>query len=319
MRPDIMQDGSDGIRLSDKDVRKYLLQFILQCKGIIQENVLLSCFLTLEFDSGRLRNIHEDDEKVSLDLLAERLNQHITELNVELNPFHYRIDKINHPMGKRYVSAKFRNMVTDLVPFDWPISGRFYIYLNTKFESQMKLATSFTPTEISFIKFCIDSIMLNGNDILSFEARLRNSLVKEIDSVFQRNQEPQFHGLMTCVLYKIGSGLLMNNEEIGVTKVEEILMKLTENKWFSRFTDGKIGIDIKFVLEMKDYLVDNYHVATCVTCDSVVLQGIICGRCREEFNHGWHVDCLDHYLKHVDQRCPSCQALLSETGTYVIG
>ena len=109
-----VRQQSNREHLTNKDVRKYLLQFILQCKGVVHENMLLSCLLALEYDSGRLR-VSDEDEKPNLENWKEKLSDHVTKLNVQLNPLNFRIVKMNHPMGKNYVSRRFKNLIPDLV------------------------------------------------------------------------------------------------------------------------------------------------------------------------------------------------------------
>ena len=303
--------------LTDLDVRRYLLQFILQCKGIVSENSLLSCYLTLENDAGRFLK----DEPLSLTAWRLKLTDHVSKLNLQLSPLNYRITMVNHPMGKSYVSRRFENFITDIVDANWPPNARFYVYTNLKYDSQMKMATSFSAADIGFLKWSIEKILTESSYVQQFEREEESSdVIDEVDNILREKYgDEHYAGLKHFVSYRIGSGELMQTNEITQTRAEELLFELSERKWLYRSPEGKIGLDVRFLIEMKDYLVENFDVPLCVHCNEVVLQGIICLEAREEHNYGLHVGCLEHYVKHVSDKCPGSDKTFQEAGAYAIG
>ncbi|CDO94617.1 unnamed protein product [Kluyveromyces dobzhanskii CBS 2104] len=303
--------------ITEQDVRRYLMQFILQCKGVVSENMLLSSYLALEQDSGRLPK----GEPVVLAAWKQKLTEHISTLNLHLNPLNYKISMVNHPMGKSYVSRRFTSLITDIVDTNWPRNARFYVYSNLKHDFQLQLATSFSASDIAFLKWAIEKMLTESSYVQRFERDdITSDVVDEVDNVLRgKYGDDEYTGLDTYVSYRIGVGALMTTKEITEARVEELLVELAERRWIYRSPDGKIGLDIKFLIEMKEYLVENFDVPLCVNCKEVVLQGIICLEGREEFNHAFHVGCLEHYVKHVNDKCPGSDKTFQEASAYAIG
>lgn len=326
------EDTSNGghsvvVSVSDLDVRRCLMQFILQCNGVVSESWLLSCFLALEYDAKRLSR----GDVESLEPWRQKLGEHIRALNVQLRPINYKIAIINHPMGKRYVGRNFQNPVQDLVDTNWTESGKLYVYVNLKYDAQLTLATLFSAKDIAFVKWAIEMMFTSGSYAQPFERGDygdgdgdgngdEDAVVNEVDQVLREKYgDMEYKGLATFVSYRIGSGALMHTEQIPPSRIEQVLAELYQKKWVNRYPDGKIGLAVRFMVEMKDYLVENFDIPLCITCKEVVLQGVICLNCREEFNHGWHVGCLAHHVQHVNEKCPSCNTSLQESCAYVLG
>ena len=102
--------------MSNPDISRLLLDYIVTARGICHENALILALIRLKMD------YNEFDPAWSLQKWNTELNDNIDHINVKLNTLNYKIVKISHGMGKNAVTARNRqkfgllepkNMATD--------------------------------------------------------------------------------------------------------------------------------------------------------------------------------------------------------------
>ncbi|KOG97721.1 Smc5-Smc6 complex subunit NSE1 [Saccharomyces eubayanus] len=318
---------------------KYLLQYILSARGICHENSLILALMRLETDASTF------DAQWSIQQWIDKLNDHINAINVRLNLLGYKIVRINHGIGRNAVTMKNRKnfglfennaaarahggSAPDSQVTVLPESNRFFVYVNLASTEETKLATRFNQNEIEFIKWAIEQFMVNGETIIKGPALETSVVVKEINCILMaatgNSNLPKW--VKSCT-FTVGSTDLLQFQELTAMEIEDLLLRLCELKWFYRTREGKLGIDLRCIAELEEYLTSTYNLNTCQNCHKLVLQGVRCGHesCRNENNEDgenglpqiWHVDCFKHYITHVSKNCDRCGSLLITDGVYVL-
>ena len=97
-------------------------------------------------------------------------------------------------------------------------------------------------------------------------------------------------------------------------EIEDLLLQLCELKWLYRDSNGRFGMDLRCIAKLRDYLINKYDLPLC---QQLTLQGIMNGNdiCCTFENEGqnmifqrrvWHLNCFQHSMLHVDQKCDIC-------------
>lgn len=236
-----------------------------------------------------------------------------------------------------------------------PESNKFYVYINMESSEETKLATRFQEKEISFIKWAIDQFVNNGMQIQSISNNTidSNIIYKEINQLLNSlsyQQKGRRRGLIDdddddsdeeayreqnnarwnyFISFTSRSTKLLQYENMGATEIEDLLLQLCELKWLYRDSNGRFGMDLRCIAELRDYLINEYALPLCQQCQQLTLQGVICGNadCCGVENRGqdsifqrrvWHLDCFQHYMLHVDQNCDKCNSSLLKNCIYII-
>ena len=378
--------------MSNPDISRLLLDYIVTARGICHENALILALIRLKMD------YNEFDPAWSLQKWNTELNDNIDHINVKLNTLNYKIVKISHGMGKNAVTARNRqkfgllepkNMATDennnsnqyenneddedinnnidnnnnnnnnsrsTTPNDGragiilPESNKFYVYVNMEPTDETKLATRFQEKEIAFVKWSIEQFVehamtiepIQNNDIESNIIykeinTLLNSLSHPIKDIANANIEDIQEDFKNrggikwkqFISFTARSTNLLRYEALGAAEIENLLLQLCELKWFYRDSNGRFGMDLRCIAELQDYLINEFELPTCQYCHQLTLQGVMCGgeACHasetEEENsifqrRVWHLDCFQHYMLHVSQKCDKCPNSLLKNAIYII-
>ena len=231
-----------------------------------------------------------------------------------------------------------------------PESNKFFVYINMESTEETKLATRFQEREISFIKWAIDQFINNGAKLQSIsESSIDSSIIyKEINqllnSLLYRENGPKNNvsevnddeyreenniRWSQFITFTSRSTKLLQYENMGATEIENLLLQLCELKWLYRDSNGRFGMDLRCIAELRDYLVNEYDLPLCQQCQQLTLQGVMCGNdnCCAIEGEGqntifqrrvWHLDCFQHYILHVDQKCDKCGNSLPKNCVYII-
>lgn len=308
--------------IPDSDKRRYLLQYILQSRGVCHENSLILGLMHLEMDSGTY------DSNWTASDWEKRLGDHIADINVKLSGLNYKVVRCGHGIGRSAVMKKNKqyfnvNRTGNEGEFEisLPESNRFYVYVNLAFSEEAKLATQFKPDEILFVKWCLEKFCTQGNVVKACSAdRSLGQVQEEVDRMLADLTGDTDVGLKRYVTFTVGSTELSHFDDLSATEIERVLNKLCELKWFYRGERGEFGMDLRTLVELEEYLVGNFSVPRCQNCSRAVVQGVQCGNDGdgEETGRSWHVDCFQHYITHISKDCDRCGMPLLENGIYML-
>lgn len=273
-------------RLTDHDIARYLLQYLLDCRGICHENMLLVVLRRLQ---------KYTQEPASQVCSTDKLLEIIKGINVKLNPLGYKISRVGHGMGKNNVSSMLKD--TGL-----PSNNRFYVYVNTVTSEESKLATRFSTREIEFIKWCVEKMCVSRD----CEVIIDYPIITEVDRI--RNDV----SWNKCITYSVESSEFFQYKDWSPLEIESLLFKLCGLKWFTKDENGRISMDLRCLVELEEYLVAN-GVSTCENCHRLASQGTRCTAC----SRSWHVDCYQHHVTHIGSYCPCGESIL-QNGMYII-
>ncbi|GAV46892.1 hypothetical protein ZYGR_0A04900 [Zygosaccharomyces rouxii] len=272
--------------ITDHDIARYLLQYLLDCRGICHENMLLVVL-------GKLQKYTQDP--TSQVCSTDKLVEIIKGINVKLNPLGYKISSVGHGMGKNNVSSMLKD--TGL-----PSNNRFYVYVNTVTSEESKLATRFSTREIEFIKWCVEKMCVSRD----CEVIIDCPIITEVDRI--RNDV----SWNKCITYSVESSEFFQYKDWSPIEIESLLFKLCGLKWFAKDENGRISMDLRCSVELEEYLIAN-GISTCENCHRLALQGTRCTSC----SRSWHVDCYQHRITHIGKYCPCGESIL-QNGMYIV-
>lgn len=285
-----VEASSSAVELNDDDKGRYILQYLLSCRGVCHEDMLLLVLQKLDkYSTG------EENSASTLDSLSEIIKK----INVKLNPLSYKIIKVSHGIGKRVVSTLLRSTGSS------GNSNKFYVYVNTVSSDESKLATRFSQREIEFVKWAVEQ-MCDASERKSSD----NSLIAE--QLHQVRSTTSEDGWRRCITYSVPSKYLLQYEEMSASEIEDLVTRLCELKWFYKDNLGRVAMDLRCLVELEEYLLSN-GIPACQGCHRLAVQGVQCESC----SMAWHVDCYQHYVTHVSRICP-CGKSIVEDGVYVV-
>ncbi|AGO10692.1 AaceriADR344Wp [[Ashbya] aceris (nom. inval.)] len=276
------------------DKRRLLLQCILRARGVVHEQVLAQFLAALDGEEG-----------------ADELGTYVTEMNVRLRGLGYQVKRVTHGLGRRYAGEQAGAE-----------GGRFYVYVNVGASREAELATTFRPAELEFAKWAIAQLGTLG-PLEEAGEHGHAAAEREVDRVLAAwRGEPC--RLRQRATYAERAKTLLTYPDLTSSEIERLLMRLCELKWFYRTAEGSYGFDLRLLVELEEYLLENHTLMPCSTCEHVVAQGVLCTGCvskhRDEGSGwaAWHVDCFDYQVNHVAPQCPTCKADILTVGAYLV-
>ncbi|CEP62716.1 Smc5-Smc6 complex subunit NSE1 LALA0_S06e02080g [Lachancea lanzarotensis] len=258
--------------LDEQDANKLLLQYLLLHRGACDEDQLLKALKTLE-ETDR-----NDNEWQS------RLNKWMARVNLTLNALDYKVTRLRNRYG-----------------------GWSYVYVDLAPAEDTKAATRLSLDELNFVQWAIQRFL---GEKRAVEVEGSKSLIEDaVDVIFgEKFDSSDFQGLQLRLYHTCGSGELCQYEEMDAVKVENLLARLCQLRWFYETSHGRFGLGVRALAELQTYIRDRYNVLECTVCDELALEGVQC-QCNEK---AWHVACLRHFLAHVGTACPNCNSSLEQ-------
>lgn len=276
---------TDGF-ITDRDIARYLLQYLLDCRGICHEDMLLIVLSKLQKYTENV-----DSKNSSVDKLMEIIKG----INVKLNPIGYKISRVSHGMGKKNVDSMLREN-------GLPRNNRFYVYINMVTSEESKLATRFSTREIEFIKWSVEKLCLPKD----CELIVDSPIITEVDRI--RNDV----SWSSCITFSVKSSEFFQYKDWSPIEIETLISKLCALKWFTKDENGRVSMDLRGLVELEEYLASN-GIPTCENCNRLMLQGVRCPECLRS----WHIDCYQHHIVHVGKECPCSNSIL-QNGIYIV-
>lgn len=304
------------LELTEDDLGKYLLHYLLSSRGICEESVLLTALRKLCDDPA------EDSGQLSVEEWQNRLSDVIKRINVKLNVLDFKVIQISHGMGKTIVGSKSRQSVTANLSrdTDLPITNRFYVYIDVGAVEETKLATPFSQKEVEFIKFALQEMGRSGFKITEGQVPTWAAVAQEVDRV----RRPVLERTETAptswdkyTTFAVGSSQLTQHKTLNPQEIEEMIVKLCEYKWFCSNEEGEISLDVRCIAELEDALISTYGFPVCENCNRLAIYGVMC--LHDDSDPAmWHVDCYQYQITHRHRDCTTCNRSLVTNGIYVI-
>lgn len=330
-----------SIGLSEEDKQKHLLQYLLGCRGVCHENMLLKVLILIEYEQGGV------DESFTVFDWQRKLQEHISQLNYRLQPLKYQIKKSVYGFGKDIVSQQMlgrlhvtgstrnENWAAVLDQMVFPNSSQYYIYIDTSPYGELKPATRFSDKEIDYIKGFLAVFSRAGSVRTPIDEDYveNNAIVQEVNRIRQkvyskkrssRNNEDEDddsdHRAVPSwddyISYTSDIAALTDSTDMQPLEVQDLLTRLCEYRWFYKTEKARYGMDLRLLVEMNDYLTDVCDFSPCMVCkDVVVTLGVRCSslNCPSM----WHVDCYEHDILHENKKCNKCEESILDKGIYI--
>lgn len=316
MSIEISRRSGGQLKLTDDDLGRYILHYIMSSRGICEESVLMIALRRL---------CGEEANEIDCEEWQKRLSDVIKGINLKLNGLDYKIVQISHGMGKNIVASKSKTAMqfcsrTIASPgASLSATNRFYVYIDVGAVEETKLATRFSQKEVDFIKFAIQKTCESGSEIRQ-GVPATSAVVQEVDRVRRvvlERAEAAFEPWDRYTTFAVGSSLLTQYRALNALEIEDMIIRLCEYKWFCRNNNGEISLDLRCIAELEDDLVSTYEFPVCENCNRLAIYGVMCLH-EDSAPAMWHVDCYQYQIAHKDTRCTACGESLVSNGIYVI-
>ncbi|SCU97032.1 LANO_0E15016g1_1 [Lachancea nothofagi CBS 11611] len=260
--------GSQLDNVLSEDTRdKLLLQYLLLHRGSCEGTQLVKALEAL------------DPTTLSHNDSSQMLKSWVTRINLALNVIDF---KIVRQMGRL---GEWNYVYVDLAPAD-----------------DTKSATSLKPDDLTFVQWAIQRCLEDDKSAQEVNA-VKSNVETAVDNVLsEKFSTSEFDGLKLKVDYTCGSTELCQYEELNALEVEGLLVHLCQLRWFYMTDQGRIGLDVRALAELQEYIQARFEVPVCVVCHEIALQGAKC-QCGES---AWHVSCFRHFVTHVGSSCAHC-------------
>lgn len=146
-----------------------------------------------------------------------------------------------------------------------------YGLVNTAEDEHSKMATDFSPNEITFFKKVMDAIVTSTDGTVS-----------------------------SLEAMNIGPDL---EKRINITRAEELLRRLVKDQWMSEST-GSYSLGPRAMLELHPYLKRVYEddIVDCMMCHTIAIKGQCCTQCDGKI----HKRCAARYFQgRAQKNCPN--------------
>lgn len=150
--------------------------------------------------------------------------------------------------------------------------------VNTNGDEIAKMATEYTPIEISFFRRLIELIVTADDESFSVSSI---TALKEV--------------------VKLKTSISKSNGEI-------LLQRFVDDKWLSRSRGGRYSLSLRSILELQYYLKKEFedYLSECILCYDIVTKGQRCemAQCKARFHH----HCARRYFDSKNiKKCPNCE------------
>ncbi|SCU79291.1 LAFA_0B02058g1_1 [Lachancea sp. 'fantastica'] len=272
MEEQVPESSQIATELGEQDANRLLLQYLLLHRGSCDEGQLLKALKTLE-----VKDLNATEWQ-------NRLNKWMASVNLTLNALDYKVSRLRNRSG-----------------------GWSYVYVDLAPAEDTKGATRLNLDELNFVQWAIQRFL---GDRSAIQARgSKSSVENAVDGILREKfGSSEFESLQLRLYHTSGSTELCQYEEMDALKVEYLLARLCQLRWFYETAEGRFGLDVRALAELQTYIREKYSVPDCSVCSELALEGIQC-KCNE---NAWHVACLRHFLAHVGTSCPSCGSSLEQ-------
>ncbi|RIB25033.1 Nse1 non-SMC component of SMC5-6 complex-domain-containing protein [Gigaspora rosea] len=150
--------------------------------------------------------------------------------------------------------------------------------VNTNGDEIAKLATEYTPAEISYFKRLIELIVTADDDAFSASSIMA---LKEASKI---------------------------KTPLSKSAAETLLQRFVDDKWLVQSQSGKYSMSQRTILELQAYLKDEFedYLIECTLCYDIVTKGQRCDvlECKSRFHH----HCARRYFSSQNEKvCPACK------------
>ncbi|CAG8487301.1 12089_t:CDS:10 [Ambispora gerdemannii] len=188
------------------------------------------------------------------------------------------IDTINEKLN--FVELEFRKS------HDEDTGEEVLALVNTSDDEIAKLATDYTPLEISYFRALIEMII---------------------------NADDETYSVSATTAIKESSKLKPSMTRIAA---ERALKRFVDDKWLMKTSAGRYSLTQRTILELQNYLKDQYDesIHECTLCYDIVTKGQRCSveKCSTRLHH----HCARRMFQtkpQSERKCPTCSAIWRET------
>jgi hypothetical protein len=168
----------------------------------------------------------------------------------------------------------------------------FYGLVNTKNDELSKLATTYEPAQLHYLKALIEAILKppadgeKGRITRADAAGIRTQLAKDS------------HGASAGS----GSGVVTT---LSSAAADETIASLVANHWLSSSTrNGDLSLGMRSLMELKPFI-ESLCDSECTMCSEVVIRGQTCS--NELCDTMMHFHCAKRWFENKpDKVCPTC-------------
>ncbi|KAG9296433.1 hypothetical protein G9A89_015025 [Geosiphon pyriformis] len=218
-------------------------------------------------------------ERVFLESKGLEIYKRVCE--VTKNMFHQQdfepfLDTINKRLNS--MDMEFRKSL------DESTGEALWALVNTSEDEIAKLATEYTPLEISYFKILIDMIVRADDEAFSVSA---------------------ISALRECSRVK---------PPMTKNAAEQLIQRFVDDKWLVKSLSGRYSMSPRTILELQNYLKQEFddEIKECTLCFDIVTKGQRC--IVQQCSVRLHQHCAQRYFSSQSEKvCPTCKANWRET------
>jgi hypothetical protein len=228
-----------------------------------------------------------------------------------------------------YLTSMIQTVNSKIAFFDYEIrSSRdqiskelVYALVNNSSDDPTQLATTFTASEIAYIRRVLDYMFDTNNTPIRQVMAIKHTEASQLARLSKRNRQSQAHGRQSQI-----NGDADNTQSatadtgMSITEADAVLDALVSSAFFQKSNTGYYSLAPRALMELRAYLKETYNEAAdenedghevvrikdCEGCREIVTRGIRCN--NRECGVRWHDACANSYYRGQRQKkCPRCK------------
>jgi hypothetical protein len=198
-----------------------------------------------------------------------------------------------------------------------------YALVNNSSDDLTQLATTFTASEIAYIRRVLDYIFDTNNTLIRQVMAIKHTDASQLARLSKRNRQSQANGRQSQIngdAAEDTQAAAAVDTGISITEADAVLDALVSSAFFQKSNMGYYSLAPRALIELRAYLKETYNEAAdenedgrevvrikdCEGCREIVTWGIRCN--NRECGVRWHDACANSYYRGQRQKkCSRCK------------
>jgi hypothetical protein len=189
-----------------------------------------------------------------------------------------------------------------------------YALVNKTSDSLTQLATTFTASEIAYIRRLLDYMFETNNTHTRQVMAIKHAEASQLARLSRHNRQSQVNG-------DGEQSQVSQDTGISIQEADEVLITLQNEGFFQKSSGQYYSLAPRALMELRAYLKETYNEpSSSPSADDAVIRIRDCEGCREIVTHGvrcndkecgvrWHDACANSYYRGRpggERKCPKC-------------
>jgi hypothetical protein len=191
-----------------------------------------------------------------------------------------------------------------------------YALVNNSSDALTQLATTFTPSEIAYIRRVLDCMFETNNTSIREVMALKHTEASQLARLSKRSRQSGRQSQINGDAEEATQA----DTGISISEADSILDNLVSTSFLQKSAAGYFSLAPRALMELRSYLKETYNASAdetedggeivrirdCEGCREIVTVGIRCN--NKECGVRWHDACANSYYRGVrEKKCPRCR------------